>query len=196
MIEADLNLMANTSGSLTTIATRTANASLTADSSAPPPALAQAAAAESTLVKFYERGELNIAAREASMRAKGRCTRCWFNAQTDCACDQLPPRTFTRRVRFLVYTHPQDYYNAGDDGKLLRCAAPDMSEILVYGRASDDVKLREEVACGNTVLLFPCEGALEVTDLAAQGVWAPPCSDADANPEEDDLPPPLRVIVL
>ena len=124
MIEADLDLMANTSTSLTTTAASTAN---TIYSSAPPPApLAQMGAVESSLVKFYERGELNIAAREASMRARGRCTRCWFNAQTDCACDQLPPLTFTRGVRFLVYTHPQDYYNAGDDGKLLRCAAPDL----------------------------------------------------------------------
>ena len=91
------------------------------------------------------------------------------------------------------------WWNAGDDGKLLRCAHPLGSEILVYGREADDATLRAEVAEGNAVLLYPGDGALEVSQLAALGIGAPPCragGTGEGGGGAEAAAPLLRVVVL
>merc|ERR1712032_787714 len=81
-----------------------------------------------------------------------------------------------------------EYFNAGDDGKLLKRCSPDACDLLVCGRRADDERLMDQVAAGNCVLLFPSEDALTVADLPGRGIALPPIEDADA--------PPLRIVVL
>ena len=40
----------------------------------------------------------------------------------------------SRRARFLVYMHPRDWYNAGDDAKIFLNAAPEATQLFVQGR--------------------------------------------------------------
>jgi len=121
-------------------------------------------------------------------RCKGtRCPRCWFpldNGGTSyCICAQLRPITFGTRVRFLVYMHPRDWYNAGDDAKILLSAAPGLTELYIYGRAGDDERLSSALGAAEaSVLLFPDDGAMTVEDFRrGRGLIATP--EPVAEPE-------------
>lgn len=99
-----------------------------------------------------------------------RCGRCWFPTNCDgtnyCICASMPPLTFRTRTRFLIYMHPRDWYNAGDDAKILLSAAPDTSEIFVFGRPGDDEKLQRSLeSCAAALLLFPDASAISTEDF-------------------------------
>jgi len=99
-----------------------------------------------------------------------RCYRCWFPTNCDgtsyCICSSMPPLTFKTRTKFLIYMHPRDWYNAGDDAKILLSAAPDASEIFVFGRPGDDEKLQRSIeSCSAAVLLFPDASAISTEDF-------------------------------
>lgn len=107
--------------------------------------------------------------RKAERCGTSRCQRCWFPLDSSgtnfCICAKLRPLSFSKRVRFLVYMHPRDWYNAGDDAKLLLSAAPGHSDIFVFGRPGDDERLTDALALGPSVLLFPDDTAREVDEF-------------------------------
>lgn len=118
--------------------------------------------------------------------SKTRCSRCWFpvdcGGTSYCVCSKMPPLAFRRETKFLIYMHPRDWYNAGDDAKILLSAAPDSSEIFVFGRPGDDEKLKISLrSCSSALLLFPDASAVSVdefrdsygqTDTSAAGKMA------------------------
>ena len=129
-------------------------------------------------------------------RQKSRCLACW-HTQSCCICTWIHPLTLRLNVRFLVYLHPAELYNAGDDAKLLKLARPDGCELLVCGRRADDERLIAIAKLGNTILLFPSEGALTVDQLSERGLNAPVLDDFDG--EERDRPSndlPLQLVVV
>eukprot|EP00928_Gymnodinium_smaydae_P019983 TRINITY_DN17707_c0_g1_i1.p1 TRINITY_DN17707_c0_g1~~TRINITY_DN17707_c0_g1_i1.p1 ORF type:complete len:294 (+),score=50.93 TRINITY_DN17707_c0_g1_i1:57-884(+) len=102
-----------------------------------------------------------------------RCERCWFPVNSSgtnyCVCAKMPPLNFGTRSRFLIYMHPRDWYNAGDDAKILFSAAPGRTDLFVFGRDGDDQRLRDAIASSEAVaLLFPDEDALLVPEFMAQ----------------------------
>eukprot|EP00930_Biecheleria_cincta_P036735 TRINITY_DN25177_c0_g1_i1.p1 TRINITY_DN25177_c0_g1~~TRINITY_DN25177_c0_g1_i1.p1 ORF type:complete len:313 (-),score=71.06 TRINITY_DN25177_c0_g1_i1:32-970(-) len=103
-----------------------------------------------------------------------RCSRCWFpidcgGGTSYCVCARMPALSLKTRTRFMVYMHPRDWYNAGDDAKILLSAAPDASEIFVYGRPGDDEKLKRSLAsCSSALLLFPDASAISVDEFLQQ----------------------------
>merc|ERR1712107_497795 len=114
--------------------------------------------------------------RRKEERCRGsRCPRCWFPVNSSgtnyCVCAKMPPLPFRTRTRFLIYMHPRDWYNAGDDAKILLSAAPEATDIFVFGRPGDDDRLRavlEHSHC--SVLLFPDQSAVTVDEfLRASG---------------------------
>lgn len=105
---------------------------------------------------------------------KTRCSRCWFPVDCDggtsyCICAKMPALSLKTRTRFMVYMHPRDWYNAGDDAKILLSATPDAAEIFVYGRPGDDEKLKRSLAsCSSALLLFPDASAISVDEFLQQ----------------------------
>lgn len=152
------------------------------------PAVEVGADAAASLERFYAATGPAIERRERTMLEAGRCPGCWHNQSSACICLALQPLPFERKVRFLVYLHSVEFFNAGDDGKLLKAAAPDACELLVCGRRGDDVRLLGEVAAGNCVLLYPSEDALSTEELTECGFKLPLVEDGDA--------PPLRIVLL
>lgn len=81
----------------------------------------------------------------------------------------MPALEFQRRVRFFIYMHPRDWYNAGDDAKILLCAAAARTEVYVFGRPGEDARLRSAISESEAaVLLFPDEVALTVDEFLAR----------------------------
>jgi len=108
--------------------------------------------------------------RKEARCSRSRCARCWFPTDSSgtsyCVCARMPPLAFATKTRFLVYMHPRDWYNAGDDAKILLNAAPDATELFVFGRPGDDARLRGALeAAEAAVLLFPDEAALTVEEF-------------------------------
>lgn len=99
----------------------------------------------------------------------GPCPNCWHQLSIACICPAVGPLKFTHKVRFIVYLHSMEVFNAGDDGELLKLAPPGQCELLVCGRRADDERLVAELADGNGILLLPSDDAIEVGDLAAHG---------------------------
>lgn len=101
-----------------------------------------------------------------------KCPKCWLVAGTinSCICAQLPPLQFSVSVRFLILIHYKEWFNAGDDAKILLNAAPDLTSVFVYGRAGDEEKLRAAVEAPNTntLLLFPSDRSITVTEFLAR----------------------------
>lgn len=102
-----------------------------------------------------------------------RCQRCWFptddSGTNRCICSKLTPLSFRKNVRFLIYLHPRDWYNAGDDAKILLSAAPDRTELFVFGHPGHDERLREALAqAPASVLLFPDDSAILVDEFLAR----------------------------
>lgn len=114
-----------------------------------------------------------------------RCHRCWFPSDCDgtnyCICASMPPLPFRTRTKFLIYMHPRDWFNAGDDAKILLSAAPHASEIFVFGRPADEEKLRRSLQSGPAVLLFPDASAIS-TEEFLRG-----CSSMDASESSEDI---------
>mmetsp|Transcript_63173 Transcript_63173/g.137366 ORF Transcript_63173/g.137366 Transcript_63173/m.137366 type:complete len:272 (-) Transcript_63173:32-847(-) len=101
---------------------------------------------------------------------KTRCARCWFpinnSGTSHCICAKLSPLPFSTKTRFLIYMHPRDWYNAGDDAKLLMCAAPDRTEIVVFGRQGDEERLRSAISAAEAaVILFPDSIAMTIDEF-------------------------------
>ncbi|CAE8605269.1 unnamed protein product, partial [Polarella glacialis] len=81
----------------------------------------------------------------------------------------MPQLTFTTRTKFLIYMHPRDWYNAGDDAKILLSAAPASSEIFVFGRPGDDERLKRSLEeSSSALLLFPDASAVSVEEFLDQ----------------------------
>jgi len=102
-----------------------------------------------------------------------RCPRCWFPVDSSgtsyCVCSRMPPLSFRTRSRFLVYMHPRDWYNAGDDAKILQNAAPDSTDIFIFGRPGDSERLHRTLAATDAaLLLFPDETALTTDEFMEQ----------------------------
>lgn len=95
-----------------------------------------------------------------------RCSKCWFPLNSSgtsyCICAQLPPLRFRTGARFLLYMHPRDWYNAGDDAKIFLNAASSETELFLFGRPGDDQRLRAALAAAGpaALVLFPDEAAL------------------------------------
>lgn len=139
----------------------------------------RAAAGDSALVSSAppaDRSRLMLEAmiqRRAERCGATRCAKCWFPTNSSgssyCVCAKMPPLTFSAPCRFLIYMHPRDWYNAGDDAKLLLCAAPERTEIFIFGRPGDDDRLREALdASEASVLLFPDDAAITVEEFKLQ----------------------------
>ena len=102
----------------------------------------------------------------AEQVTRNRCAQCWFHAD-DCICSQFVRLKFRLDVRFLIYMHYIELFNAGNDAKILLSAAGEATELFVYGRKGDDEKLRDRVH-GNeqtTVLLYPSDDAFSVEQI-------------------------------
>ncbi|CAE8602908.1 unnamed protein product [Polarella glacialis] len=81
----------------------------------------------------------------------------------------MPQLTFKTRTKFLIYMHPRDWYNAGDDAKILLSAAPASSEIFVFGRPGDDERLKRSLEeSSSALLLFPDASAVSVEEFLDQ----------------------------
>lgn len=115
-----------------------------------------------------------------------RCPKCWFPVnQTGtnfCICPQMPPLQLSRRCRFLIYMHHRELYNCGDDAKILLCAAPRQTELFVFGRPGDAVRLREAIIASRAaVLLFPDEAGLEAEAFAQSYLEQGPAGDSEMS---------------
>jgi len=106
--------------------------------------------------------------RKAARCEGTRCPKCWFPVNSSgtnyCVCSQMPALQFRTGAGFLVYMHPRDWYNAGDDAKIFLNAAPASTELFIFGRPGDDERLRAALAEAGpaALLLFPDERALTV----------------------------------
>jgi len=137
------------------------------------------AAGDAALVQGVEPHERTRVLLEAMIRRKeercgrSRCPRCWFPVNSSgtsyCVCPRMPSLTFRTRSRFLVYMHPRDWYNAGDDAKILLNAAPDSTDVFVFGRPGDSERLQRAIAGSDAaLLLFPDEAALTTDEFIEQ----------------------------
>lgn len=120
-----------------------------------------------------------------------RCARCWFptNSGTSfCICSKLQSLELSRSVRFFVYMHHREYYNCGDDAKLLQCAAPGATEIFVDGRPGDNERLQDALAAASAkLLLFPGEESITTPEFLQD--FPSPAPAAPGGPE-------LTIVVL
>eukprot|EP00933_Yihiella_yeosuensis_P084226 TRINITY_DN98648_c0_g1_i1.p1 TRINITY_DN98648_c0_g1~~TRINITY_DN98648_c0_g1_i1.p1 ORF type:complete len:282 (-),score=65.14 TRINITY_DN98648_c0_g1_i1:448-1293(-) len=158
---------------------------------------------DAKLVEGLEPTERQRVLTEAMIRrkeercCKTRCPKCWFPLDSSgtsyCVCARMPALGFTRRTKFLIYIHPRDYYNAGDDAKIFLCAAPDDSQIFVFGRPGDDERLRSTLEEATApLLLFPDSSAISVTEFLSD--YRKRSSKDESLP--DDHTPEVTAVVI
>ena len=78
-------------------------------------------------------GAERVSRKEEEMHRSDRCRTCWFSPAT-CICDAIKSLHCSKNVKFLVYMHYKELFNAGDDAKLLFGAFPGRSEVSVVVR--------------------------------------------------------------
>lgn len=95
---------------------------------------------------------------------KTKCEDCWLSLlpPVKCICARLHPLNFTTDVHFDIFLHNKEWYNAGDDAKVLQCCAKEKTQSFVYGIKGDHVKLEQHLLAhhANTLLLYPSETAI------------------------------------
>eukprot|EP00511_Aplanochytrium_stocchinoi_P008735 CAMPEP_0204857310 /NCGR_PEP_ID=MMETSP1347-20130617/20590_1 /ASSEMBLY_ACC=CAM_ASM_000690 /TAXON_ID=215587 /ORGANISM="Aplanochytrium stocchinoi, Strain GSBS06" /LENGTH=242 /DNA_ID=CAMNT_0052004675 /DNA_START=58 /DNA_END=786 /DNA_ORIENTATION=+ len=118
----------------------------------------------------------------------------------------IKPLSFEKKVKFFVYIHFTEFFNAGDDAKLLELAAPSCAKLFVHGRAGDDDRLKTSIDEGggpaNAVVLFPSDTAMTVNNYLKYRR----CSfkqhdhiqdfDVDAEGVGVEIEKPLQIIVI
>jgi hypothetical protein len=68
-----------------------------------------------------------------------RCGYCWLDKKESCICNQLLPIKFSNNLQFIVYMDFKEYFNPGDDAKLLLCTSRDQTHLVLYPQ--EDQKL-------------------------------------------------------
>jgi DTW domain-containing protein YfiP len=98
---------------------------------------------------------------------KNRCPSCWHDSKV-CICAQIPKPTTPRLpVKILILMHYKEYYNAGNDAKLLLQILPHTQcELFIFGIAEDWTKFQNELTKDpvHTMLLWPCDESLTVNE--------------------------------
>jgi hypothetical protein len=61
-----------------------------------------------------------------------RCFKCWLDINELCICSKIKELKFSNTVKFIVYMDYKEYLNPGDDAKLLLCACPKQTELVLY----------------------------------------------------------------
>lgn len=61
-----------------------------------------------------------------------RCFKCWLDINERCICSKINELKFSKTIKFIVYMDYKEYLNPGDDAKLLLCACPNQTELVLY----------------------------------------------------------------
>ena len=122
------------------------------------------------------------------MRSK-KCPKCWLllHGRAGCICSKFKPLDFSVNVRFLIFIHYKEWFNAGDDSKILLNAASDLSKVYVYGREQDMIDLKnvcDDTENSSTMLLYPSDIAIDVNTYLSRVDQA----DLKNNPNNPDNP--------
>jgi DTW domain-containing protein YfiP len=113
----------------------------------------------SGLDRFYLHSQVVLEKRLESWSRK--CEFCWFTKDR-CVCHHLLPLHLSKHVQLLIYIHYMEYGNSGDDAKLLLRAAPEHTKFLIFGNREHDELMCSLINNGNSVLLYPDEGAYTI----------------------------------
>eukprot|EP01114_Cavostelium_apophysatum_P015969 TRINITY_DN4464_c0_g1_i2.p2 TRINITY_DN4464_c0_g1~~TRINITY_DN4464_c0_g1_i2.p2 ORF type:complete len:218 (+),score=50.98 TRINITY_DN4464_c0_g1_i2:345-998(+) len=78
--------------------------------------------------------------------------------------------SFSCNVRFVIFMHYKEFYRASNTAKIMQIAAPNATELLIYGKKDDDVRLVEiaQKDPQHTMILFPSTDALSIPDYLAR----------------------------
>ena len=98
-----------------------------------------------------------------------RCPNCWLDIKESCICDSITQARLSDHIRLIVYMDYKEYYNPGDDGKLLLCTMPNITKLFLYPHMDEElIEFLASQSSSNTIVLFPCSTAISVDDWKLQ----------------------------